>query len=68
MVCTAITAGTGAAEQDLCAVNFRQNVAFVPFLALNFNWPTNCADVPVQGVASGHNKRWQSVVTLQMLR
>ena len=42
----------------------RQNVAFVPFLVLNFNWPTNRGEV----VTCGHTKRWQSNITLQMLR
>ena len=54
MVCNTITSGTGASEQDLCAINLRQNVPLVPFIALNFNWPTNRAEVSVAGVTSGH--------------
>jgi hypothetical protein len=59
---------TGASGQILCATDFRQNVAFFPFIALNFNWPTNRAEVAVPGVTSGHTKHWQSIITLQMLR
>jgi len=60
LVCGTFTAGTGASEEDLCT----QNVALVPFIALNFNWPTNRGE----GVTSGHTKHWQSVITLQMLK
>jgi hypothetical protein len=54
MVSNTITTGTGASDQDLCAINCRQNIAFVPFIALSFNWPTKHARVSVPGVTSGH--------------